>query len=205
MLKIDSLGRALHPRIKLSIIPNIEHGPMRYLSGIIIHQTGGPTAQSALSAYNGPEGVGAHFLVDKDGTIYQTASVYKVTWHVGKKLKIRCLAEHTCKPIELHKLKTMKWPELSRYGEIEEKKKRYPERYPTNADSIGIELVGEALPREEPNPAKRTFETVTDEQNMSLQWLVFELTVALGLPMKEIFRHPTVSYKNLTEAATAKW
>jgi|WetSurMetagenome_2_1015567.scaffolds.fasta_scaffold76647_1 N-acetyl-anhydromuramyl-L-alanine amidase AmpD len=205
MLKIDALGRVIHPRVKLSIIPNIEIRPMSAIKGIIIHQTNSPTVESTLNSYNGEKKLGAHFLIDKDGTIYQTASVYKTTNHVGSKLKIRCLAEHTCKPIELHKLRTMKWPELSRYGEIDEKKKRYPERYPTNADSIGIELVGEALPRKEPNPAKRTFETVTGEQNMSLQWLVFELTAALGLPMNEIFRHPTVSYKNLTEASTAKW
>jgi N-acetyl-anhydromuramyl-L-alanine amidase AmpD len=205
MIKIDSLGRVIHPRVKLSIIPNIEIKPMRAINGIIIHQTDSPTVQSTLNSYHGEKRLGAHFLIDKDGTIYQTSSIYKTTNHVGKKLKIRCLAEHRCSPIEFHKLKTMKWSELTGYGRIDEIMKRYPERYPTNADSIGIELVGEALPREESDESKRVYETVTDEQNASLKWLVFELTVALGLPMKEIFRHPTVTYKNLTEAATAKW
>jgi hypothetical protein len=204
MLKIDFLGRVIHPKIKLSIVPNIERKPMNYISGIIIHQTGGATTQSALDQYKSPKGQGAHFLIDKDGSIYQTASVYKMTHHVGI-LKIRCLAERRCKPVELKKLKQMDWPAIRSYGKKQEMKKTYPDRYPTNADSIGIELVGEALPREEPDQNKRTFEAVTNEQNMSLRWLVFELTVSLGLPMSEIFRHPIVSYKNLTEAATAKW
>lgn len=204
MLKIDTFGRVIHPRVKLSIIPNIEIRHMEYVNGIIIHQTDSKSAQSTLDTYKGPEKVGAHFLIDKDGTIHQTASVYMMTHHVGI-LKIRCLAEHRCKPVELKKLKEMKWPEFIRYGHKKEIMKRYPDRYPFNADSIGIELVGEALPREERDQSKRVFEAVTSEQNASLQWLVFELTVSLGLSMKDIFRHPIVSYKNLTEAATAKW
>jgi N-acetyl-anhydromuramyl-L-alanine amidase AmpD len=206
MLNIDTLGRVIHPQITLAIIPNIEHGPMRHISGIIIHQTDGPTAQSSLSTYKAsPKGAGAHFLIDKDGKIYQTASVYKVTWNVGKALKSRCLDEHQCAPAEEHNLKNMKWQARLAYGAKEEKQKKYPNRYPTNQDSIGIELVGEALPREETNPDKKIFETVTNEQNSSLKWLVFELTVTLSIPMTEIFRHPVVSYKNETEAATAKW
>ena len=27
---------------------------------------------------------GAHFLIDRDGAVYQTASMHKKTWHVGK-------------------------------------------------------------------------------------------------------------------------
>jgi N-acetyl-anhydromuramyl-L-alanine amidase AmpD len=108
MLKIDTFGRVIHPRVKLSIIPNIERKPMQYINGIIIHQTDSSTAQSALSTYRGPKKVGAHFLIDKDGTIYQTASVYKMTHHVGT-LKIRCLAERRCSPVDLKRLKEMNW------------------------------------------------------------------------------------------------
>jgi len=121
MLTIDSLGRVIDPKVTLSIKPNIEHGSMTQINGIIIHQTGGPTAQSALSAYS-QGGNGAHFLIDKDGTIYQTASVYKVTWHVGK-LKIRCLSENSCSADEAKKLKKMKWSEQLKYGKDEERKK----------------------------------------------------------------------------------
>jgi hypothetical protein len=40
-------------------------------------------------------------------------------------------------------------------------KKPVPDRYPSNADSIGIELVGQAFPLQEPDPDKRTYEVVT--------------------------------------------
>lgn len=206
MLTIDQMGRVINPKITLAIIPSIEHGPMTHISGIIIHQTDGPTAESALNTYKASKkGAGAHFLIDKDGTIYQTASVYKVTWNVGKALKFRCLDENQCAPAEEQKLKNMNWRARLAYGAKEEKKKKYPNRYPTNQDSIGIEIVGEALPREEPSPDKKIFEAVNNEQNSSLKWLVFELTVTLSIPMTDIFRHPAVSYKNRTEAATAKW
>ena len=84
-------------------------------------------------------------------------------------------------------------------------KKKVPDRYPSNEDSIGIEIVGQSFPLTEPNADKRTYESVTDEENASLKWLVSELVMTLGVPMTEIFRHPIVSQKNKTEAATAKW
>jgi N-acetyl-anhydromuramyl-L-alanine amidase AmpD len=203
MLIIDTLGRVIDPKITLSIKPNIEHGSMTQISGVIIHQTGGSTAQSALDTYS-KGGNGAHILIDKDGTIYQTASVYKVTWHVGK-LKIRCLSENSCSADEAKKLKKMNWSELLKYEKDKERKKKFPERYPSNEDSIGIELVGEALQNKDVKIKEEIYVTVTDAQNTSLKWLVFELTVTLGLPMSEIYRHPVVSYKNPTEAETAKW
>lgn len=203
MLVIDSLGRIIDPKVTLSIEPKIEHGSMMQISGIIIHQTGGSTAQSALSTY-AQGGNGAHFLIDKDGTVYQTASVKKITWHVGK-LKIRCLSEKSCSADESRKLKRMSWSERLKYERDEETKKKFPERYPSNEDSLGIELVGAAAPSKDPNIRGDIYDTVTDAQNTSLKWLVFELTVTLELPMSEIYRHPVVSYKNPTEAETAKW
>ena len=84
--------------------------------------------------------------------------------------------------------------------------KKFPARFPSNEDSIGIELVGEALPRGSKVPDKnKTYQSVTDDQNSSLQWLIVELTLKLKVPMNEIFRHPDVSRKNPTEASTAKW
>jgi hypothetical protein len=73
---------------------------------------------------------------------YQTASVYKQTWHIGK-LKARCVSENRCTPTELKA--------LQRFNPGKENKremaKKVPARFPSNEDSIGIELVGEALPR----------------------------------------------------------
>ena len=84
--------------------------------------------------------------------------------------------------------------------------KTVPDRFPSTEDSIGIELVGEVLPRGNSVPEKRkVYESVTAQQNASLHWLVSELAWTLKIPLREVFRHPDVSRKNPTEASTAKW
>ncbi|BFO57587.1 MULTISPECIES: hypothetical protein [Comamonadaceae] len=40
---------------------------------------------------------------------------------------------------------------------------------------------------------------------LSLQYLIDEITQTLTIPKTEIHRHPDVSHKNRTEAATAAW
>lgn len=80
-----------------------------------------------------------------------------------------------------------------------EAQKSVPDRYPSNSDSIGIELVA-------PFDAKtKTYATVTTAQNESLTWLVSTLQAALTLPAGRVHTHPEVSYKQSSEAATAKW
>lgn len=192
--KIDSAGVLLDPRVQRAISPAIERGPMAKVNGIIVHQTDSSTSTSTLNQYKNKNSNGAHFLIDKDGTIYQTASVYKKTYHVGK-LKSRCLAQHKCSDAEYKKVQPMKITPLSDY----ELKKSWPDRFPSNADALGIELVGKFIEKDE------IYESVTEEQNASLEWLIRELTVALGIPMTEIFRHPDVSYKKPSEASSAKW
>lgn len=198
MLQIDSNGHAIHKNIKLKISLGIQKKPLIKVSGLVVHQTGGSTVQSAFNNYK-IGSAGAHFLIDKDGTIYQTASLTHQTWHVGK-LKARCLVEKTCTPTELKLL-----GKFSPRGEHKrEMAKKMPARYPANHDSLGIEIVGEALPKNVPEE-KRVYETVTKEQNASLKWLVGELRTVFSVPLTDVFRHPTVSRKNPTEAATAKW
>jgi len=65
--------------------------------------------------------------------------------------------------------------------------------------------LGKGLPLSEPDPDKRIYEALTPEQTISLKWLVQEIQTTLGVPLNEVFRHPTVSYKNKTEAAAASW
>ncbi|WP_240754345.1 N-acetylmuramoyl-L-alanine amidase [Lampropedia aestuarii] len=96
MLEIDSEGMIDHTRIIKKRYIKIEKGPMPLIAGIIVHQTDGPTAQSAFNGYTAGKN-GAHFLIDRDGTIYQTASLAQTTWHVGK-LRSRCIAEKRCTP-----------------------------------------------------------------------------------------------------------
>lgn len=200
MLIIDSTGAVVDARVRRAISPALERGNMEIVNGIIVHQTNSPTATSTLNSYKQPNPNGAHFLIDKDGTIYQTASIYKKTAHIGQ-LKSRCVAQHTCSPTEFKALKGKKPGKP--IGRIEAKKE-WPTRYPSNGDSIGIEIVGQALPKTVPD-AKQVFERVTKAQQASLQWLVQELSLSLNVQMSEIFRHPDVSWKNETEAATATW
>jgi N-acetyl-anhydromuramyl-L-alanine amidase AmpD len=195
VLSIDKEGMVMNERVTNERRRTIENGQMNSVKGIIVHQTGGATAQSALNSYKAKHANGAHFLIDKDGTIYQTASINQKTAHVGK-LQSRCVLELKC-PKPKHN------PTKEHRTEM---KKSVPDRYPSNEDSIGIELVGQAFPLGTNIPDKnKTYEKVTDVQNNSLSWLIGGLLAALNLPRTEIFRHPVVSRKNLTEASTAKW
>lgn len=192
-MQIDPQGMCLHPKIRLARSTHIERGDMAKVAGIIVHQTGGSTAQSSLDSYRNPSANGAHFLIERDGTIHQTASLLKQTWHVGK-LKSRCVLDQRCTPAELQALKTFNPTAEHR----RESAKSVPDRFPSNSDSIGIELVGIA-------DAKGVYETVPPAQNDALKWLIGELRTLLGVPLSEVFRHPDVSRKNPTEASTAQW
>jgi N-acetyl-anhydromuramyl-L-alanine amidase AmpD len=200
MLKIDNNGYIIDNKIINKISPMIEHDAMPFPIGIIVHQTGGSTATSTLNSYQLKGADGAHFLIDKMGIIYQTASIYKSTNHVGK-LKSRCAAENTCSDAE-KKLNAKYNPKKEHERE---KKKSFPDRYPSNLDSIGIELVGESVALDPKKPKDKTYVKVTTRQNESLKWLVEQLEMALCIFGNVVFRHPDVSRKNLTEASTAKW
>ena len=200
MLHIDQKGIIEDQRVVKAISPNIERGPMLSIAGFIVHQTGGASAQSSLDSYKNAGANGAHFLIDKDGTIYHTASIKKQTWHTGK-LKSRCMFEARCSASE-SKLNAKFSPSAENKREM---KKSVPDRFPSNQDAVGIELVGEALPRGAAIPEeKKTYEAVSKPQNDSLSWLVKELSLTLRLPLTEVFRHPTVSRKYPSEASTAR-
>lgn len=194
ILTINSSGAVINSRIKCTIGPFIERGPMHKVDGIIVHQTDSTTAAGTLSQYKKAGSNGAHFLIDKDGTIYQTASVFRQTAHVGI-LKSRCLVERKCSSAEFRTASRLRIHDLSKH----ELHKSWPRRYPSNRDAIGIEIVGKFL------ATTGKFEPVTVAENSSLRWLIQELSATLNVPAHEIFRHPDVSYKQPSEAETAKW
>lgn len=193
MLQVDKDGKVVNALVKLHIVTGLGHGHLGVVYGIVVHQTGGATAQAAFDGY-AARPYGTHFLIDKDGTIYQSASLLYYTNHVGK-LKARCIAEHRCTPVEMKSYARFSPSNENRL----EMKKTPPARYPGNRDSIGIELVGEV------NAATGVFVTVTDRQNASLSWLVRELAQAFKVSMSEVFRHPQLSRKTPSEASTARW
>ena len=176
---------------------------MPVVNGIVVHQTGASTAQSTFNSYR-DSAIGAHFLIEKYGRVYQTASLYKRANHDGQ-LRSRCLERHACAPAELKRLQGTSLRTRSRM----EHAKAFPDRFPSNRDSIGIELVGEYTRNPDFGTVRGADEflyvAVTDQQNAALRWLVGELRRALKVAAKEVYRHPQVSYKTPTEAASASW
>jgi hypothetical protein len=144
MLHVDSQGYVLNARVQRTPRPLIERGVLKRIRGIIVHQTGGASGASSLSSYTMQNATGAHFLIDKDGAIYQTASLFRQTWHVGS-LRARCVAEYRCSPAELQALKRFS-PKTEHRMEMA---KQVPQRYPSNEDSVGIEIVGAVVARRE--------------------------------------------------------
>jgi len=200
MLKIDENGIIVHPEIIVKIFKKIEKGPMPRVYGIIVHQTGAPTRQSTFNSYeNG--GNGAHFLIDLDGEIFQTASVTQLTHHVGP-LRSRCVAERRCTGAEVI-LENNK--ESIKLHKIEQKKKIH-DRYPSNLESIGIEIVGYYDKRtDNEGQTIYIYRKLTSFQQTALKWLIRELEETLDVPLSEVFKHPTVSFKTESEADSAQW
>jgi len=205
MLYIDDHGHIDDDRIIVKIFNKIEREKMDKVNGIFVHQTDSPTASSTFNSYQSPGANGAHFLIDRDGTIYQTASVFRVTWHVGK-MKSRCYLTKKCKPAEFEKAAGLEksWRNFDKINKIE-KNKKFPDRFPGNIDSIGIEIVGQPIGKEKEKKSNEVYESVNPKQNDSLNWLIKELTNTLKIPSEEVYRHPEIAIKNKTEASTAKW
>ena len=200
MLKIQD-GKVIDSNVTLKVFSTLEHGQMNEVHAIVVHQTGGQSSAGTLSQYENSS-VGAHFLVDKDGTIYQTARVTQKCLHVGK-IQSRCYVSQSCAPAEKKAIDAILYKKGTSYSNrvsnlsAHEMTKRYPERYPTNDDSIGIEVVG-ALKNGE-------YESPSDQQALKVKWLISGLLEALKLESVDVYRHPTVSYKQKSEAAKVAW
>lgn len=75
-LQVDKDGMLTVPEIRNARVTALEHGALTSPEAIVMHRTESSTAKSTLDGYNaGGQPAGAHFLIDKDGTIYQTASL----------------------------------------------------------------------------------------------------------------------------------
>jgi N-acetyl-anhydromuramyl-L-alanine amidase AmpD len=203
----------IHARVRGARSQIIERGRRSVpITGIIVHQTDSDTAASSLSSYTRPKANGAHFLIDTDGTIYQTAAIYQRTNHVGP-LRARCLLTGSCMPAygpknsgvdAMHRIEMTKPP---------------GDRYPSNMEAVGIEMVGRArlpLGFRDPDPRKQrsaeqlrgefgVYDTPSAAQNQSLSWLVKALEDSMQIAPGEVFRHPDASRKNPTEAQGANW
>jgi hypothetical protein len=196
----------------LDIISNLEKGSnFDDVHAIVIHQTGSSTAESTLSAWKKNKDEGAHFLIDTDGHVTQTARLNQMTWNVGK-LRSRCMVDGTCTAKTSSESKIL-YAKGKSYGtrvkdlHDHEKLKSYPARYPTNDDSIAIELVGscDAKAASIPKGEKCAYVAPTGDQNAALTRLVNFLKTSYSLTDADVYRHPTISAKTSTEAKDADW
>lgn len=213
MFNVNGMGMIVgDSRVKEKRFPVIERSSMEHVRGLIIHQTDSEDEFSVFASYARKNANGAHFLIAKNGGIYQTASLFQTTRHVGK-IKARCMAEHRCTPAEVVRYRKFSPDATNRLEMV----KTVPQRYPSNFDSVGIEVVGKCrLPAHIHMPAGLTdiernsfvdkfgvYDPLTTAQQGALQYLLRELVSTLHVPLEEIHRHPDVSYKQKTEAATA--
>jgi N-acetyl-anhydromuramyl-L-alanine amidase AmpD len=110
MSTINKDGMLIDNKVILRRFPTIEHGPLVGVHAIVVHQTDAPTAQHTFNGYNAG-GNGAHFLIDKNGQIYQTASMHKRCYHVGRLIKSKCLTinKKSCNGANMAKILAMSW------------------------------------------------------------------------------------------------
>ena len=166
---------------------SLEHGDLTDVNGIVLHHTASSTSASTLHAYK-TQSTGAHFLVDENGKIYQTADTGKVAWHVGK-IRSKCQIESACSADDLEIIRAMGFAPTALHNH--EKVKPYPNRYPTNTDSIGIEIVG-ALKNE-------SYGAGNSAQVASVKSLIGALQQKYKLSDADVYRHGVISYKHPTE------
>lgn len=62
-------------------------GSVLHKNLVVLHCTDGPTASSAISWFEqskAPNRISAHFVIDRDGTVYQLVPISDVAWHASE-------------------------------------------------------------------------------------------------------------------------
>lgn len=189
-------GFIVDPRVVDKRVAALEHGAMTRVDAIVLHQTDSSTMNLDHAK---TDGIGAHFYIEKDGTIYQTARLDQSVYSVGK-IRSRCDDSRTCSKEEKTAIDTLMNSSASYGAKVKalntrEQAKAYPDRYPTNGDSVAIEVVGKF------DPKTKLFERPTAEQTESLKWLTQALGRHYGLDLQtDVYRHSDISYKQADEA-----
>jgi N-acetyl-anhydromuramyl-L-alanine amidase AmpD len=182
-------------------IPQLEtNGNLATVKGVILHRTA--TTDILNAAFNGAKssGKGTHFYVDKDGKIYQAASLDKATVHVGK-IKSKCIEESTtCTAVELQDAQAARAKGVLAEHNFEAKK-AYPKRYPTNGDAVGIEVLATVTCNNWPLCTQSTVGEATAAQKASVKKLVEALQTEYGLTNADVYHHDKVSRKTVGEGS----
>lgn len=185
---VDARGYIQNAAITFHPVPLLERGPLEGPLAIVLHRTVSSTASSTLNAFQ--RGVGTHFLIAKDGTIYQCASLERKTAHVGP-IRARCLEDGSCDASEAAAVARMS----PMAGHRHEKVKPYPRRFPMNEDSVGIETV--AMYFED----REEWEAPTEAQRRSITALVQLLQRLYSLTDEDVYEHERISRKTAGEGA----
>jgi hypothetical protein len=194
---IGADGYLTDPNITQTKIPQLENGPMAAVNGIVMHRTEGSTASGTIGHWKGQSNPsGTHFIIDRDGTIHQTASLNNSTSHVGK-IRSRGEVEGTLTPEDKQQLVTARAKPTSDTLDVHrlESRKDYPQRYPNNSDSVGIEVVGTY------DEKTKRWQEPTEQQLESVRRLVGILQSNYGLNNKDVYEHDKISYKTDGEGA----
>nr|WP_180317902.1 peptidoglycan recognition family protein [Delftia acidovorans] len=194
-------GLLVDRNVEVKIFPSIQHGDLLKVNSIVLHRTNSPTAASVLNSYKAGQKTGAHFLVGKDGKIHQTANLKRVCWHVGI-LQVRCLNESNCETADFENINALLHQKGMGFGarvrkvSEHEKQKPYPLRYPVNAESLGIEVVG-MFQRH-----TQDYEVPTQAQLYQTQWLVRLLVGIYGLRiLSDVYAHGAIARKQPAEGS----
>ena len=201
MLVVDKEGWVNNPKITKEHRGSIEHLPISTVNAVVLHRTDSSTATAVLNAWKTKK-EGTHFLISENGTIFQTASLKKQCWHVGK-LYARCSTTSSCteadaKAMEaiLHK-KNLNWGQKFKLITKSELTKSYPARFPHNHDSLGIEIVGMI------QKGTEIYENPNKSQLDSIFWLLDEIVSTYQISLKDIYAHGEIAHKNKSEGAAA--
>jgi hypothetical protein len=236
-LKIDSKdAEIVGPAsvVEQKIFGWLEHGKRSATNAIVLHMTGG-AAKGTLTQYSKQFVVvlvgippkekkfptnGAHFLIGRDGQIYQTAKIGYRTNHVGN-VRPRGYRDEghgnkenksllTAKEMEiLHPKTKEKMSDILEALSNEQLKKPYSSdindnktRYPFNGDSIGIEFESTHDEKTKPKSQINTiYQDLTESQIKSGKLLIkFLKEKYTNITNADIYEHPDVSYKVRSEA-----
>ena len=194
---VDEKGWVQNAGFTLKAIPEVEKGSLAGPKAIVLHRTSGDNVESALTSAK--KGVGTHFYVDKDGAVYQVASLLKKTFHVGK-IRSKCFESGTCPIDEMKMIKSWGFAPGKIYSH--EKAKAYPARYQMNEDSVGIETVAKCLTNcGDDDPDDATWDPPTPAQSAAIVTIIDILKSAYGITDSDIYEHDKVSYKKGGEGA----
>lgn len=195
-MKVDKDGFFVSDKITKKHKAILEHGKLSSIKAIVLHRTNSSTVKNII----GNSSEGTHFWVEKDGTIYQAASLNKKTWHVGSGLYSKEKDETGKGDYE------NTWPHKKRG--TAELKKSYPNRYPINSDSVGIEVAGlwtktsgKETTGKYKGELKGKWDNLTQKQEKSIICLCQALKKQYALSNDDIYAHDEIKPKTKGEGS----